>query len=184
MLKAGASAWQQALYAVLGSSCLLYGEWVYAKHTSFYDALPQYFLAFDALDTRTKRFLSTPRRHALLHGLSVASVPVPWSGTLQQPASLPALLGPSQYKTAAWRQYLVDACVQQHLDPELVWRETDNSDLMEGLYVKVEDARQVLERYKFVRDSFLAAVDQSGSHWLTRPLLCNRLRVGVDLFAL
>ena len=61
--------------------------------------------------------------------------------------------------------------------------ETDRSDSMEGLYVKVEEGGRVVERYKFIRADYLAVVLQSGSHWLDRPILPNGLRPGVDLFA-
>jgi hypothetical protein len=54
---------------------------------------------------------------------------------------------------------------------------------MEGLYIKVEEAEIVRARYKFVRASFLTAVSQSGSHWLSRPIIPNQLAAGVDIFA-
>jgi hypothetical protein len=54
---------------------------------------------------------------------------------------------------------------------------------MEGLYIKVEDAHKVIERFKFVRNTFLQAVDESGDHWLNRPIIPNQLREGVDIFA-
>src|SRR4051794_33918056 len=44
--KAWAACHQQGLFARLGSRHVLYGEWLYAKHTVFYDALPHYFLEF------------------------------------------------------------------------------------------------------------------------------------------
>jgi hypothetical protein len=47
---------------------VLYGEWLYAKHTIFYDRLPQYFLEFDVLDLESDAFLSTARRRELLGG--------------------------------------------------------------------------------------------------------------------
>jgi hypothetical protein len=56
-----------------------------------------------------------------------------------------------------------------------VWRETDGTDLMEGLYVKDEEAGRVAGRYKYIRASFLTAVTDSGSHWLRRPILPNGL---------
>jgi hypothetical protein len=46
---------------------------------------------------------------------------------------------------------------------------------MEGLYIKVEEDGQVLQRYKYVRASFLTTVIDSGSHWLSRPIVPNRL---------
>ena len=38
------------LWPRLGDRYVLYGEWLYAKHTVFYDALPHYFCEFDVLD--------------------------------------------------------------------------------------------------------------------------------------
>src|SRR4051812_26868007 len=54
-----------ALRAALGQRFVLYGEWLYAKHTVFYDRLPHYFLEFDILDTATGAFLATDERRAL-----------------------------------------------------------------------------------------------------------------------
>jgi hypothetical protein len=42
----------------------------------FYDDLPNYFLEFDMLDREAGIFLSTDRRHGLLAGPPVHSVPV------------------------------------------------------------------------------------------------------------
>ena len=66
------------------------------------------------------------------------------------------------------------------LDEERQCRETDSSDLMEGLYIKIEEEGQVAERVKFVRASFSQTVDASQSHWLDRPILPNRLSRPVD----
>jgi hypothetical protein len=58
---------------------------------------------------------------------------------------------------------------------ERVFRETDLTGLMEGLYIKVEQGDRVVDRLKFVRADFLAIVDQSGSHWQDRRLVRNKL---------
>ena len=50
------------------------------------------------------------------------------------------------------------------------------------MYVKVEASGQVVERYKYVRASFLTSVVESGSHWLQRPIVPNQLAGGVELF--
>ena len=68
------------------------------------------------------------------------------------------------------------------MDAEQIWKETDASDLMEGLYIKVEEEGRVVERYKWVCASFLTSVLDSGSHWLRRPIIPNQLRAGIDLF--
>ncbi len=171
-----------ALHAVLGDRYLLYGEWLYAKHTIFYDRLPHYFLEFDIFDTAAGAFLSTERRRQLLAGLSVLSVPVLHSGPLRSLEELTALLGPSLSKGPDWRRRLMETAAECGVDPEQAWAECDPSDLMEGLYVKVEEDGRVVERYKFVRAGFLTAVGDSGSHWLKRPIVPNLLREGVDLF--
>jgi hypothetical protein len=167
---------------VLGDRYVLYGEWLYAKHTIFYDRLPHYFLEFDVLDTATGDFLSTERRRALLAGLPVVPVLVLRTGPARTLDEITALIGPSLYKGPAWRERLTEVARAKGIDGERVWKETDRSDLMEGLYIKVEEDGRVAERYKYVRPSFLSAVIDSGTHWLKRPILPNQLRDDVNLF--
>jgi hypothetical protein len=64
------------LWERLGSRYVMYGEWLYARHTIPYDQLPHYFLEFDVLERETGVFLSTERRGAMLGGGPVVSVPV------------------------------------------------------------------------------------------------------------
>jgi len=182
LLKRWARTHQAALHGVLGARYVLYGEWLYAKHTVYYDELPHYFLEFDVLDTDAGAFLSTDRRRDLLAGAPVASVPVLWRGPATSLGALRGLVGASLYKSPAWRERLEASAVERDLDLERVRRETDPETLGEGLYIKVEEGGRVVERYKFVRASFLAAVFASEGHWLNRPILPNRLRDGVDLF--
>ncbi len=181
LLKTWASCHQTALREVLGARYVMYGEWLYARHTIFYDALPHYFMEFDVFDRETGTWLSTPRRASLLTGLPVASVPILHSGPLGPRASLQEMVRHSLYKSRSWRGAL-DEAVQMLPDPALGLRETDPSDLAEGLYVKVEADGCVQRRLKWVRASFLQAVAESGSHWLDRPILPNRLAPGVDIY--
>ncbi|WNV83595.1 RNA ligase family protein [Umezawaea sp. Da 62-37] len=173
--KAWAAGVRPVLWERLGARYVLYGEWLYAKHTVFYDALPHFFCEFDVLDRETGAFLSTPARARLLEGTSVVSVPVLHSGPLPDLASLTALLGPSTCRTPRWRDVLVEAAVDAGLDPARVVAETDRDDFMEGLYIKVEVGDETVDRYKWVRPGFLTAVLDSGSHWASRPVLPNRL---------
>ena len=48
-----------------GSTRVLYGEWLCARHTVAYDKLPDWFVAFDIFDVPAGRFLS---RRVLLAG--------------------------------------------------------------------------------------------------------------------
>ncbi|MEV6104411.1 RNA ligase family protein [Streptomyces sp. NPDC051940] len=173
--KAWAAAVAPQLYERLGERYVLYGEWLYAKHTVFYDALPHYFCEFDVLDREDATFLDTPRRRELLAGTPVCSVPVLHEGPLRTLAELTALVGPSTVRTPRWREALREAAVAQGLDPERTAAETDASDDMEGLYLKVEEGGLTTGRLKWVRSGFLTAVLDSGSHWQDRPVLPNGL---------
>lgn len=184
LFKQWAHTHEAALTARLAGGLVIYGEWLYAKHTIFYDQLPHYFLEFDIRDAGGA-FWSTPRRAAHLAGSPIAAVPVLWQGTVEDPATLPALVGRALYKSPAWQERLRAAGAAAGVDVDRVVAETDPSELAEGLYVKVEDPATgvVIGRYKWVRASFLTAVVDSGSHWLARPIVPNQLAPGVDLFA-
>jgi hypothetical protein len=183
LLKAWAGSVRDRLWEVLGSRHVMYGEWLYAKHTIFYDALPHYFFEFDVLDKETGQFLSTAARGELLRDTPVLSAPVLYAGPAPTAERLAALVKPTSFQSARWRDLLAEVCAARGLDAARVLRETDPAGLMEGLYIKVEDGGRVTERFKFVRPSFTQAVDDSGDHWLNRPVIPNRLREGVNLFA-
>jgi hypothetical protein len=114
----------------------------------------------------------------------VVSVPVLFEGVLEKPRQLPERVARSLYKSPRWQERLRAAAEEAGIDPDRAVAETDASELAEGLYIKVEDPRAgiVLARYKWVRASFLTAVVDSGSHWLTRTIIPNQLAEGVDLW--
>lgn len=175
LMKSWAHGLRDALRSVLGGRFVVYGEWLYAKHTIFYDALPDYFAEFDILDRERGHFLSTPERQRMLAGLPITPVPMLYDGIVASPAALLALVGPSLYKSARWREKLEAAAQVPPHRPEMVMRQTDLSDLSEGLYIKVEEDDQVVGRYKYVRQDFLTRVIDSESHWQSRPILPNQL---------
>lgn len=183
LFKTWASAHQRDLFDALGARFVMYGEWLYARHTVFYDRLPHYLMEFDILDTETGDFLSTHARAARLAGLPIAPVRVLYEGPAQSIEHLRALLGRSAFKSDGWRDRLDLVARENKLDPAKVRAETDAHDAMEGLYLKVEEKGRVVARYKFIRPSFVTAVLDSGSHWLDRPIVPNQLADGVDLFA-
>ena len=183
LFKSWAATHRDALWDVLGDRYILYGEWVYARHTIFYDRLPHYFLEFDLLDRAEDVFLDTVRRGELLAGAPVVAVPVLRSGLGRDLGPPAAMVGPSLFKSAGWRERLREQAREEGLDVELSVAQTDPSDDAEGLYVKVEDGGAVRARLKWIRPSFLTRVLESESHWLDRPILPNVLDGGVDLFA-
>src|SRR5262249_4245605 len=153
LLKRWANHHRTALSDILGNRYVMYGEWLYARHTIAYDALPHYFLEFDLLDRETGEFLSTGRRKRLLAFSPVVSVPVLADGLVND--------------------------VEQYVGRSAC----SSAETMEGLYIKYERDGQVSGRFKYVRATFLQAVQAAGEHWMERPIEPNRLREGVDIFA-
>ena len=138
-LKQWATIHQDAFFEVLGTRYILYGEWMYAKHTVYYDRLPHFFLEFDIFDREEQIFLSTARRHEMLKNLPVVSVPVLAEGVFQKKEDLVALLGKSNFISDDHMESLRRISEKLGLDADRQCRETDNSDTMEGLYIKIEE---------------------------------------------
>ncbi|MGH9826225.1 MAG: RNA ligase family protein [Blastocatellia bacterium] len=182
LFKTWANTHKRALWEALGSRYVMYGEWLYAKHTVFYDRLPHYFMEFDLLDRQKREFLSTERRHELVSSLPVASVPVLYKGPAIGMEHTRALVRRSLYKSDNWKDRLAAAAQSQGIDVDRVITETDQSETMEGLYIKNEEGGIVSGRFKYIRLSFLTSVFDSGSHWLERPIVPNQLADGVDIF--
>lgn len=167
---------------VLGNRYILYGEWLYAKHTVFYDFLPHYFMEYDVLDLEKNQFLSTEARRQLLSGLPLVSVPVLFSGVLKSPKQMMQLMDKSNFILPGHLERLVLQCRELGWDEDRCLKETDKSDRMEGLYIKVEEDGIVKARYKYVRASFLTAIKNAEGPWLNRPIVPNILRPDTDLF--
>ena len=117
---------EAALREALGSGQVLFGEWCYARHAVAYDALPDWFLAFDVYDRNAKRFWSRARREELTGRLRLASVPMLAAGRFDC-GGLERLLGPSRVGAMP----------------------------MEGIYLRWEDGPWVAARAKLVRASWL-----------------------------
>lgn len=180
LLKQWANVHREVFYEVLGSRYIMYGEWMYAKHSVYYDALPHYFLEFDIWDRVRECFLDTPSRRELTKRMPVASVPVLKEGVFSSKKELLDLIGPSLYIRQGHMERLREYCEREGLDGERQCQETDNSGMMEGLYLKVEEDGCVVERLKYVRASFIQCIMASDSHWLDRPIVPNQLRIPLE----
>jgi RNA ligase len=183
LLKTWANVHAQRFREVLTGRYVMYGEWMFAKHTVFYDVLPHYFMEFDVLDLQERSFLSTEARRSLLRGLPIMPVPVVHRGQITSVADLTQLVRESRYKSNHWRSALAAAAKASGSRSDFVEKQTEDNDLAEGLYLKLEKGGVVEDRFKYVRSDFMQAIQESDGHWLNRPILPNGLMPGTDIFA-
>ncbi len=161
LFKQWTSVKRPVLETMLGSRFILYGEWLYAKHSVHYRALPHYFFEFDLYDKDAAQFLDLATRLQMLDGTGLHTVPVLHRG----PATadeLRALIGPSAFDSA--------------FDHPVTGR---TARLMEGLYVRTEADGHVTGRAKMVRPEFVEKVKQS-DHWQHQAMVPNQLAAGVE----
>lgn len=142
---------------------ILFGEWLFARHSVHYCGLTHYFYEFDVYDKTTSTFLSLERRLPLIDKLGVQTVPVVHTGSVDK-ERLQELIGPSQFDS--------------RFDNPLTNR-TD--ELMEGLYLRTEAGGIVTGRAKFVRPEFVEKVKQS-THWQHQAMVPNLLKEGADIW--
>lgn len=148
----------------LADRFLLFGEWLYARHSVHYRQLPHYFFEFDIYDKEQGVFLSLERRVERLEGLGVPTVPVIHRGVLVR-ESLSSLIGPSRFDS-------------QFENPA-----TGRTDaLMEGLYFRTEADGVVTGRAKFVRPEFVEKLKQS-LHWQQQALVPNILSEDAEIWS-
>src|SRR5690242_19652726 len=75
---------------------ILFGEWLYARHSVHYRQLSHYFFEFDIFDKQLESFLNLEQRLILLDGIGIETVPVLKTGKIHR-EELESLLGPSQF---------------------------------------------------------------------------------------
>jgi hypothetical protein len=143
---------------------ILFGEWLYARHSIHYRSLPHYFFEFDIFDKVAEEFLSLKRRLELLEGTGIHTVPVIHTGAVSKD-DLPSLIGRSRFDS-------------EFANP--IANGTD--DLMEGLYLRTEFEHAVSGRAKFVRPEFIERVKQS-EHWQHQAMVPNLIRDDVDVWS-
>ncbi len=152
------------LEAMLGDRHILYGEWMYAKHSVHYRALTHYFFEFDLYDKDAGEFLDLAARLRMLEGTGLKTVPVVHRGSVSADDLL-ELVGPSAFGSVFENPL------------------TGQTDaLVEGLYVRIEADGYVAGRAKLVRPEFVEKVKQS-EHWQHQAMVPNELAEGVDIWS-
>jgi hypothetical protein len=177
-LKQQVAAQRAALFERLGTERILYGEWLGARHTVFYDALPDWLFVFDVLDVSAGRFLATDARREVLAGLSFAEPPELWRGPASAVPSVPRLLTRSRFVSPQVVDRFEAVVATRGLVLARERAQTQLSGQMEGLVFRVERGGSVMGRCKYVRAGFRQALELSQTHWARRPFVPNVLHVG------
>lgn len=142
------------LYNILKEDYILFGEWCYAKHKIFYNKLPDYFLAYDVFNKSNDEFLISSERKLLLNDSNIHFVKEIHRARFDKINNFSKYIGNSHYKT--------------HNCPQT----KEDSLLMEGVYVRVEDENKVVGRMKVVRPEFEKVRDDD-FNWLEGPIQTN-----------
>ncbi|MDB5350120.1 MAG: ligase [Planctomycetota bacterium] len=164
LFKQWASVKRPVLEDRLGDQFILFGEWLYARHSIHYHRLPHYFFEFDIYHKEAGAFLSLDRRLGLLEGTGIRTVPVLHTGATDR-ARLEAMIGRSHF----------DGRFEDPLTGRI-------DERMEGLYLRTEAGGVVTGRAKFVRPEFVEKVKRS-AHWQYRAMTPNHLEDGADLWS-
>ncbi len=152
------------LEEVLRDRFIMYGEWMYARHSIHYLELPHFFFEFDIFDKAAALFLTLEQRTEMLDGSGIETVPIVHRGK-QKKSELELLIGVSAFGAS--------------FDNPLTG---GTDDRMEGLYFRSEDETQVTGRAKFVRPEFIEKIKQS-THWQQQKMVPNELVDGVDIWS-
>jgi hypothetical protein len=164
LFKQWTSVKRPLLEALLEDRLILYGEWLYARHSVHYRALPHYFFEFDLYDKDQECFLDLEARLRLLACTGLQTVPVVHRGAMGA-EDLRALIATSAF------------------DAHFENPGTGRPDaLMEGLYLRTEAKGVVTGRAKMVRPEFVEKIKQS-EHWQQQRMVPNLLREGADIWA-
>jgi hypothetical protein len=184
LLKEWARSHEGRLMERLENRYTLYHEWMFARHTMFYDRLPHYAVVIDVLDRETGAFLGHEARRDLLSGLPLVEGPLLADDWPENRKALLSLVQGSSYRSENWRENLNLAATQAGIDPQKALEDCGRDpDLMEGLYIKIEKDDRIVARYKWVRPGFVQTLNEGGVHWSQRPMIRNMLSDGVDIFA-
>ncbi len=177
LFKQWASVHREIFFEVLGTRYIMYGEWMYVKHRLYYDALPHYFMEFDIFDREREVFLDTAERKKMTDKMPICSVPVLGEGVFSSTEEILKLLKKSLYTTEKREENLRAYCEENGLKIDEILQETDLTDLMEGLYIKVEENGTVVDRLKYVRKGFAQVDTGSTNDWLKKRIVPNQLAV-------
>lgn len=173
-LKSWLASIEEKFFDLLDTRFILYGEWMLACHTIYYDQLPSYFIEYDIYDKQDKIWLSTKSRQQMLSGFPIVSAKILDFDRFSHLKQVTDELVSSSFISLDNKETAVLALEKAGLRRGDAFNSLDLSGLPEGLYIKHEDDFQVLGRYKYIRKEFLDVILRSG-HWSKRPMIENKI---------
>ena len=117
------------LFDILLDKYILFGEWCYFSHSIIYNALPNWFIAFDVFDKTNNIFLPVTKRNHIVNQIGLPLVPLIYYGH-----------------------------IEKDMLYNFITKSAFGNDLIEGLYFRVDSPNQLLYRAKYVRNDFSQAI--------------------------
>lgn len=152
---------------------ILFGEWLYARHSVAYNRIPGYFIAFDLFDTETGRFLSRRRRDECLVHTTISVAPLVFEGVLGSKERLLGLLD----RSSAFGTAPIEG-LYLRVDEQPGLRSPDSQHAAAPREKREDGGAEggfLHRRAKVVRSDFLQGIQD---HWSKRGLVKNGLRPG------
>ena len=122
---------ENTIFENITNEYILFGEWCYATHSIKYDALPDWFVAFDIFDKKENKFFSVQRRNEMIEKMGLYKVP---------------MLGKGKYSLDQLMEFIGDS--QYGNGPS------------EGIYLRQDEGAYLKYRAKIVRKGFKQKIDQ------------------------
>ena len=119
------------IFEVLLNKYILFGEWCYAKHSIYYDKLPDWFIGFDIYDKEAEKFLSVEKRDNFLDKMKICII----------------------HKYGVGKYTLEDLI---NLKPESNYRD----GICEGIYIRWDENGWLKQRAKLVQKNFRQDIKQ------------------------
>lgn len=143
---------------------VLYGEWLYAKHSVQYTGLQSWFVPFDLFDVKTGTFVSRAVFQKAIQQTQLVPNPV---------VKIPEDVYGDVEKTLDWT--LEKLCSRSKLMSNNTKKDEDGDSVtherVEGLYFRVDQGDRLLTRCKVVRPDFIAGDER----WGVKEQLANIL---------
>ncbi|KAG0199430.1 hypothetical protein BGX28_007327 [Mortierella sp. GBA30] len=148
---------------------VLYGEWLYAKHSVMYTGLRSWFVPFDLFDVKTGTFVSRA-----MFQKAIAQTQLVPNPTIRIPEDVYGDVD----KMLEWTLEKLHSRSVLMRAPKQEGAAVDNDDVdkkemdrIEGLYFRIDQGDRLLMRSKVVRPDFIAGDER----WGTKEQVANQL---------